>query len=332
MLARAQASAITLAHPRSRLYTTPAVSTRFKADLALAACTLVWGATFVLVKSALHDASVFAFIATRFVISTVLMALIFQRALKKTTRAEIRAGATLGLLMFSGYVFQTLGLLGTTPSKAAFITGSSVVMVPILHGLFWRSRIGAWVWAGAASALAGLYLLTVPKSGLTALNHGDLLVGVCAVSFALHILFVGQFSPKYSTGALSFHQVAATAALSLIALPIVTLTHWEPFRFRVTPELLLALVITAAFATAFAFSVQVWAQKLTTPSHTAILFSLEPVFAGLTSFLFFGERLSTRALIGAALILAGIILAEMKGPAPAAAESPGPIGSAGRYK
>jgi drug/metabolite transporter (DMT)-like permease len=301
------------------------VSTRLKADLALAACTLVWGATFVLVKSALHDASVFVFIATRFVIATALMAAIFWRPLRKTTRAEIRAGVSLGLLMFSGYVFQTVGLLSTTPSKAAFITGSSVVMVPILHGIFWKSRIGAWVWAGVAAALVGLYLLTVPKSGFAGLNRGDLLVGGCAVAFALHILFVGHFSPKHSVGALSFHQVAATAALSLIALPIVTFTHWEPFRFRLSPELLLALVVTAAFATAFAFSVQVWAQKHTTPSHTAILFSLEPVFAGLTSFLFFGERLSTRSLIGAALILAGIVLAEMKGPAPAAAESPGPV-------
>jgi drug/metabolite transporter (DMT)-like permease len=301
------------------------MTSRLKADLALGACTLVWGATFVLVKGALRDASVFAFIATRFVISTALMALIFQRALKKTTRAEIRAGALIGILMFSGYVFQTVGLLSTTPSKAAFITGSSVVMVPILHGIFWRSRIGIWVWAGAASALAGLYLLTVPKTGLTGLNHGDLLVGGCAVAFALHILFVGHYSPKYSVGALSFYQVAATAALSLVALPLVTVLHWEPFRFRLSPDLLLALVVTAAFATAFAFSVQVWAQKRTTPSHTAILFSLEPVFAGLTSFLFFGERLSTRGLIGAGLILLGIILAEMMGPAPAAAESPGPV-------
>ena len=286
----------------------------------------MWGATFVLVKGALRDASVFAFIATRFVISTALMALIFQRALKKTTRAEIRAGALIGILMFSGYVFQTVGLLSTTPSKAAFITGSSVVMVPILHGIFWRSRIGAWVWAGAGAALAGLYLLTVPKTGLTGLNHGDLLVGGCAVAFALHILFVGHYSPKYSVGALSFFQVAATAALSLVALPLVTVLRWEPFRFRLSPDLLLALVVTSAFATAFAFSVQVWAQKRTTPSHTAILFSLEPVFAGLTSFLFFGERLSTRALIGAGLILLGIVLAEMMGPAPAAAESPGPVG------
>lgn len=304
------------------------MSTRFKADLALAACTLVWGATFVLVKSALQDASVFAFIATRFVIATALMAVIFQRAIRKTTRAELRAGAWVGLLMFTGYVFQTVGLLATTPSKAAFITGSSVVMVPILHGIFWRSRIGAWVWAGAAAALAGLYFLTVPKSGLTGLNHGDLLVGCCAVAFALHILFVGHFSPLHSVGALSFYQVAATAVLSLIALPVVTLTRWEPFRFRLSPELLLALVVTAAFATAFAFSVQVWAQKRTTPSHTAILFSLEPVFAGLTSFLFFGERLSSRALMGAALILAGIVLAEMKGGSPAAAESPGPVTAA----
>ena len=180
------------------------MSTRLKADLALATCALVWGATFVLVKNALADASVFAFLAARFVLAALVMAAIFWRSLSRTNTAEIRAGLWLGLFMFGGYAFQTLGLVGTTPSKAAFITGSSVVLVPIFHGIFWRSRIGAAVWAGAGAALAGLYLLTVPRAGLGQLNGGDLLVGGCAIVFAMHILFVGHFSPKHSVGALNF--------------------------------------------------------------------------------------------------------------------------------
>ncbi len=299
------------------------MSRRIKADLALAMCALVWGATFVLVKNALADASVFAFLAARFVIATLLVGIIFRRSLAKTTRPEIRAGLWIGMFMFGGYAFQTVGLLGTTPSKAAFITGSSVVMVPIFHGIFWKSRIGLWVWTGALAALVGLYFLTVPRAGLTELNRGDLIVGGCAVVFALHILFVGHYSPKHSVGALSSIQIAMTAALSLLAVPLLSATRVEPVRFRPTPELLLALFVTAVFATAFAFSIQIWAQQHTTPTHVAILFSLEPVFAGVTSYLVLGERLSGRALAGAVLILAGIVLAEVLGPAPVAAESPG---------
>ncbi|HLW98897.1 MAG TPA: DMT family transporter [Candidatus Acidoferrales bacterium] len=301
------------------------MSTRIKADLALAMCALVWGATFVLVKNALADASVFAFLAARFVISTALVGLIFRRSLKRATRAEVRAGLWIGIFMFGGYAFQTVGLVSTTPSKAAFITGSSVVLVPIFHGIFWKSRIGLWVWLGAVAALAGLYFLTVPRTGLTGLNHGDLIVGGCAVVFALHILFVGHFSPKHSVGSLSFYQIAMTAALSLLAMPVSSILHLEPVRFRPSPELLLAILICAVFATAFAFSIQIWAQQHTTPSHVAILFSLEPVFAAATSYLVLGERLSGRALAGAALILAGIVLAELLGPAPVAVESTGEV-------
>ena len=299
------------------------MSTRIKADLALAFCALVWGATFVLVKNALSDASVFSFLAVRFVIATVLVGIIFRRTLAKTTRAEVRAGLWIGMFMFGGYAFQTVGLVSTTPSKAAFITGSSVVLVPIFHGIFWKSRISFWVWMGAVAALGGLYFLTVPRTGLTGLNRGDLIVGGCAVVFALHILFVGHFSPKHSVGSLSFYQIAMTAGLSVLAVPVSSVTHLEAVRFRPTPELLLAIIICAVFATAFAFSIQIWAQQHTTPSHVAILFSLEPVFAGVTSYLMLGERLSGRALAGAGLILAGIVLAELLGPAPVAAESPG---------
>ena len=298
---------------------------RLKADVALGLCTLLWGATFVVVKDALDYASVFAFIAVRFVLAALLMAVIYRSALRALTRAEVWAGAQIGFFMFTGYAFQTLGLVRTTPSKAAFITGSGVVLVPVLMALFWGRRINRWVWGGALAALVGLYYLTVPPAGLAQLNTGDLLVFVCAVMFALHIIFVGRYSPRYSVGALSFLQVATTAVLALLALPVLAVTRWEPLRLEWTGELAFAVLVTAVLATAVAFSVQVWAQQYTTATHTAILFSLEPVFAALTSYVVLRERLGGRALAGAGLILLGILLAELKGPAQAAADSPGPV-------
>jgi drug/metabolite transporter (DMT)-like permease len=297
------------------------MSNRLKADLALIFCALVWGATFVLVKNALSDASVFAFLAARFILAALFIAVIFRKSLATAKRTDIRAGLLIGIFMFGGYAFQTVGLISTTPSKAAFITGSSVVLVPILHGIFWKSRIGAWVWGGALAALAGLYFLTVPRTGMGDLNHGDLLVGGCAVVFALHILLVGHFSPKHPVGALSFYQIAMTAALSILAVPVASAAHLEPAKFHPSAQMLAAVVTTAVFATAIAFSIQIWAQQRTTPSHTAIIFSLEPVFAGVTSYVMLGEVLSGRALAGAALILAGIVLAEVMGGSPVAPES-----------
>ncbi|HEX2714945.1 MAG TPA: DMT family transporter [Candidatus Acidoferrales bacterium] len=295
-----------------------------KADMALALCTVLWGATFVVVKGALDSASVFVFMALRFVLATLLMAAIYRRALRRLTRAEVWAGAQIGFFMFTGYAFQTRGLIHTTPSKAAFITGSGVVVVPVLMALFWGRRIHRSVWAGALAALLGLYYLTVPPAGLARLNGGDVLVAVCAVMFALHIIFVGRYSPHHSVGALSFLQVATTAALTLVALPAFGALGWERPRLEWNAALVSAVLVTAVLATAVAFSVQVWSQQYTTPTHTAILFSLEPVFAAITSYLVVRERLGRRALLGAGLILAGILLAELKGPTRAAAESPGP--------
>jgi drug/metabolite transporter (DMT)-like permease len=294
---------------------------RIQADLALAFCSLIWGATFVLVKDALAQASVFVFLALRFVLATATLALIYRATVRRLDRATFAAGAALGWFMFSGYALQTIGLQFTTPSKAAFITGSSVVMVPVLHAFFGRRHAGAWVWAGAIAALGGLYFLTVPVAGFGDLNKGDLWVMGSAVVWALHILAVGHFSPRHSVGALTFTQVAVSAGFTVLFLPLVTMAGWEAPRLTWSGAVIAAVVVTAVGATAFAFSIQVWAQKFATPSHVAILFSLEPVFAAFTSVLFYGEHLTGRTIAGAALVLAGIVMAELKGPGPAAPEA-----------
>jgi len=191
--------------------------------------------------------------------------------------------------------------------------------------VFWKRRVNQWGWFGALGAAAGLYFITVPASGLAGLNAGDLLTLGAAALFAVHIILVGRYSLHHSVGALSFLQVATTALLSALALPILAIAGWQAPRFDGSKELFLAIAITSVLATAVAFSAQVWAQRYTSPGHAAILFSLEPVFAALTSYIVVHERLGRRALAGAALVMMGILLSELKGPAQAAADSPGPV-------
>ncbi len=305
------------------------MSKRAQAVLAMVLITALWGATFVVVKDALGYASVFVFMAIRFGLAAAVMAAMYRAAIRQMDAEELRAGVEIGLFLFAGYALQNTGLLYTSASVSAFITGSAVVMVPVLMYLIWRKHVHPGAWLGTVGAVLGLYCITVPPesgvSGLLQLNRGDLLTMAGAVMFALHIIFIGRYAGKHSVGALSFVQVAATAALSAVAIPLFHLAGWEPIRFNWDWRLGAALLVTGMLGTALAFSVQVWSQRYLTAAHTGILLTLEPVFAALTSFVWLDERLGGRALLGCVLILAGILVAELKGPAQAAVDAPGPV-------
>jgi len=288
------------------------MSQRLRADLALLTCTLIWGATFVVIKGALADISVVAYLAIRFALAAVIMTAIYWRTVRMLTRQAVWAGAQVGFFMFSGYVFQVFGLRSTTPSKAAFITGISVVFVPVILAAFGRRRISVWIWLGATAALAGLYFLTVPSEGFAGLNRGDPIVFGCAVMFALHMIFISRGVEKHSVAAISFLQVATTAALSTLLLPITTATGWERPRFVWTGYLVFAILATSIFCTVVCFSLQTWAQKRTSASRAALWLSLEPVFAAITSVSLGQEHIGLRMLSGAALIFGGILLSEWK--------------------
>ncbi len=298
--------------------------TRLRADLTLAFCTLLWGATFVVVKNALDHASVFLFLAARFSLAAALMAAVRPRAVLHWTRQELVAGLALGLVMFGGYGFQTAGLQYTTAAKSGFVTGSSVVLVPLLSAVFWRKPLPRWAFLGAAAAVVGLYFLTVPAEGLTKLNRGDLLTFGAAALYALHIILVGEYTRRHSVSALSVLQVSACAVLAWLTAGSAAALGWQAPRFAWRWELLAGIAVCAVLATALAFSLQLWAQQYTTSGHAAILFTLEPVFAVITSYLVLGERLGLRSMVGAAFVLGGILLAELLGP-PVAPESPEPV-------
>jgi len=296
---------------------------RTRADLSLAFCTLLWGATFVVVKNSLDHASVFIFLAARFSVAALLMLAWSYRIFRQLEPQELFAGFRLGFFMFMGYAFQTAGLQYTTPAKSGFVTGSSVVLVPLLLGLFWGKRLTLGAYAGAFVAVVGLYFLTIPSQGVAYLNRGDVLTFVAAGLYAVHIILVGEYTREHSAKALSLIQVAACAAMAWVAAGSAAAIRWQPARFAWRWELVLGILICAVFATAVAFSIQLWAQQYTTPSHAAILFTLEPVFAVITSYILIGERLSGRAVLGAVFVFAGILVAELLGP-PAAPESPEP--------
>ena len=186
--------------------------------------------------------------------------------------------------MFGGYAFQTAGIARTTPSKAAFITGFSVVLVPVFLAILWRRRINAWAWAGVFCSFAGLYYLTVPREGISDLNRGDLLVMGCAVLYALQIIFIDRYSSKHSLAGLGFLQVVVTAALSLAAVPILNATGREPLRLHFTSQMVFGVLITAIFTTSLAYPLLVWGQRHTTATNTALILACEPVFAAITSF------------------------------------------------
>jgi drug/metabolite transporter (DMT)-like permease len=277
--------------------------------------SLLWGVTFVVVKNTLADISVFAYLAARFTLGALPMAWIYRADLRKLSRGELWAGLQIGGIMFGGYAFQTAGIARTTPSKAAFITGISVVLVPVLLALIWRRKISAWAWGGVFASFAGLYFLTVPRQGIHDLNRGELMV-----FYALQIIFISRCSTEYSLGGLSFLQVAATAGLSLLSVPLLAATHLEAPVFRLTSQMVFGVLVTAIFTTAIAYPLLVWGQRHTTATNTALILASEPVYAAITSFVVLHERLGARALVGAGLILAGILVAELKGPVPASEE------------
>ncbi|ARO17529.1 EamA/RhaT family transporter [Bacillus anthracis] len=284
------------------------------APLALLFVSFIWGATFVVVQNAMSFVGPFTFNGIRFLFAGIILLFVQMIFSKKTSKQDIKqsslAGLTVGFFLCVGYVLQTFGLLYTTSSKAGFLTGLSIVMVPILSFIFLKQKATIFIVIGIAVATAGLYLLTAGDS--FQLNIGDILVLGCAVAFAAHILVNGFFSKKISPLLLSTSQVLAVGMFSSICAFLFE--DWEKL-FSVAlwtnSSFLFALFLTSLFATSIAFFIQTSAQKHTSPTRVAIIFAMEPVFAALTGVLVANEQLSISAIIGCLCIFLGMVFVEL---------------------
>jgi drug/metabolite transporter (DMT)-like permease len=272
------------------------------ATAALILVTAVWGVTFVQVKDAVELYPLFAFLAVRYLVASAALAPPAARRLRTLGRDGLLAGSVLGLLVALGIGLQTAGLERTTVTNAGFITGLYVLFTPLLALALFRTPIPRELWAAVALAIVGLALLSgVPKGSAA----GDLLVLVSAAAQALQIVMVERFANRFDAVALTFVEVGAACAVFLVlALALGDLsaprgaTVWA------------AILVTGLFAVAFAYLVQVWAQRRVSATRIAVIFSLETVFAGLAGYLFAGDRLGLLGLTGCAAILAGIVIAE----------------------
>ncbi len=286
------------------------------AHLLLLAVVLVWGATFSLVKAALVETTPLVFNLLRMMLAFAVLAAVNWPSVRGMTRSDLKLGAATGVFLALGYQFQTLGLNHTTASKAAFITGLVVVIVPLLSAMPGVAPSGSLkptydTYAGALLAFVGLVLLTTPPGPRAALfsgiGLGEWLCLACAVAFAAHLLMLARAAPRVTARRLGTLQIGFAALVMLVTLPL-----GGRIRLHGAPILWIALGVTAVLATAAAFTIQSWAPQHLPASHTALIFPLEPVFSWLTSRLFFGEQLGRRALLGAGLILGGIVLAEVR--------------------
>ncbi|WML40302.1 DMT family transporter [Neobacillus sp. OS1-2] len=284
------------------------------ADLSLLLVTFIWGTTFVLVQNAIDFLPPFAFNGIRFFIAAILLILcllIFEKKqFKQLNLKLIGSGVFIGFWLFLGYVTQTIGLLYTTTSKAGFITGLSVVLVPLFSMFLLKQYPSKNAIIGVITATIGLFLLTM--TDVSSLNIGDGFVFICAISFAMHIILTGKFSSQYPTLLLTAIQITTVAILSMGSSFI-----FEEWKKSLTPAVLLsqnviiALIITSVFATALAFFIQTNFQKYTSATRVALIFAMEPVFAAIAGYLWAQERLAIGALFGCSLIFMGMILAEL---------------------
>ncbi|MBZ5749185.1 MULTISPECIES: DMT family transporter [Metabacillus] len=281
----------------------------FLADGSLLFVAFIWGATFVIVQKAIQFLPPHLFNGTRFLLAALLLSLFLKKKTKISFTIEsVKSGMFLGFFLFLGYAFQTIGLLYTTSSKAGFITGLSVMIVPLLSVWILKEKPRSIIFSGAIIGAIGLYFLTV--GDMSGLNLGDLLVFFCAIAFALHIIFTSKFSKNHDALPLTIVQLLTVSLLSFFSSIIFEQSSIS-FESFINKDVLIALAITSVFATALAFLIQTKFQQFTTAARVALIFAMEPVFAALTAFIFINERLSGNGLIGCFFIFTAMIVTEL---------------------
>jgi drug/metabolite transporter (DMT)-like permease len=273
------------------------------AVIALVGVTAVWGWTFVIVKDAITKMPVMDFLAVRFSAAAILMLVLNPLSLRHITWRCLWQGVILGVLLGSSYITQTFGLQWTSPAVSGFITGMSVVFTPVLAWLILHRKINIYTWIAVGLAIIGLALLSLHGWSFGA---GELLTVACALFVAFHIIGLGAWSVQHNVYSLALVQIATVAIICLVAA--------SPGGIMLPPDSSVwwTIGITAVLATALAFLVQTWAQSIISPTLTAIVLIMEPVFAGVFSVAVGSEPLTLRLIFGGLCVLAAMLIAQLK--------------------
>jgi drug/metabolite transporter (DMT)-like permease len=281
--------------------------------------TIIWGATFVIIKSALSDISPLLFISIRFLFSTLILLPFAFKIFREINKQVLWGGGLLGLLYFIGFSTQTVGLKYTTATKSAFITGTFVIFTPLFQTLIEKRPPRREVIIGVSLALIGLIFLTSKEDSLlnvfseisSNFNIGDFYTLLCAIFFSLYIVYLDIISKKNDYKPLVFLQIAVTGVCGLLFALLFTVWEVETIEFRFSYNLLFALLYTSILATVVTTTIQTIYQKFVTPSVAGIILSFEPIFAAIFAFFMLNEKISNFGLIGCLLIFCGLLVSEL---------------------
>jgi drug/metabolite transporter (DMT)-like permease len=291
----------------------------FIGEGALLLMTIIWGGTFVIVKEALNDITPMLFIAVRFSIASLLVFtfLLFKRYTLNSS--ALRSGFLLGFFLFLGFAFQTAGLKYTTATKSGFITGSLVVMIPALQLLIEKKKPTKGALIGTALVFVGIIFLSsgsaAPSSFLAEFgqdfNTGDYLTLICALFFALHVVYMDILSPGRDFWLLFFSQLITVAALAWITAIFFHSVSFESLYLNVNGNLINGILYTSVLATFVNFGLQTKFQKEVSPTKAGIIYSFEPIFAALFAYFLLSEKISNFGAIGGVFIFGGLIISEI---------------------
>jgi len=276
-----------------------------QAEIYLLGIVIIWGSTFALIKGVIDTIPPYTYLAYRFLLAALILVVIFWKRLKKLNIMILKKGSLIGIFLFLGYTLQTIGIKYTTATKAGFITGFSVVLVPIISFLLLKEKVSRDSVIGVALATLGLWFLNYNSS--FSFNFGDFLVLLCAFSFAMHIISVGLFSKKLDYVLLAITQITVVFVLSLF---MALIFERPAIHLSYSSDIWWSIVITGIFATALAFYMQNRFQRHSTATKTAIIFSGEPLFAAIFAYILIGEKVGLIAWAGGLLIIFGMIVSQ----------------------
>ncbi len=277
------------------------------ARIALVTATVIWGASFVIMKNTLDAMPSFYLLAIRFTMATVVLSLIFMPKLKKLNKEYLIGGGIMGAFIFMAYGLQTVGLVYTTPGKNAFLTACYCIIVPFLYWFTSGKRPDAYNLTAAAMCVIGVWLVSVNPASEAGINRGDVLTLACSFMYACHIIAVNKYGEDKDIILLTILQFA-TAAIGFWIFGLV----FEDFPQTVGPEAITSLLFLGLMATAAALLLQNIGQKYTPPATAALLLSLEAVFGVLFSVVFAQEPISVPVILGFGLIFAALVISETK--------------------
>lgn len=292
---------------------------KYLGEGALLLNTLIWGGTFALVKNALTDISPLLFLGIRFFIAAMLLYPFVHLTLKKMDKKTFIAGSVLGIFYFLGFATQTVGLNFTTATKSGFITGTFVVIIPILQTIIERRKPKWYNIVSIFFVMIGLIFLSSSGDNLlqfinelgSDFNFGDFLTLLCAILFAFQVVYVDVFTKKYEYMPMVFIQLLITGFGGFLGALVLSTLRLEVIKFNLTTNVVFALIYTSVFASIIATILQLKYQKIVTPTKAGIIYSFEPIMAAVLAFFILGEKISKFGMFGGVFIVFGLLLSEI---------------------